>query len=303
METVTRHGRPTRETVVRRHRSHGVSVLAATLATACALVQDPPAGRRKTCADFERVAPDDPRPALTVLVAGTPRRMRLDTGARRSRLFSDARWETEDETSVLRDITICDRTFPQRMRRGRPVTDDPVGGILGMDFLLGKLVAIDFKVERICFYDDGAKPRRLWPNLRLHDAAIADGRLVLAWSPPDGDPLELFFDTGTGAVPLVLADDAWRRLTGIAPSAAPSRVPTAPRGTGRLVGAPLKRALSFWNVYAETSVSAFTPENGLTPESWPRRVDGLTGGALFRGMTIVIDTRKETPRFGAVPPS
>ena len=250
---------------------------------------------------------------ISVRMADRETRMQLDTGSEHSWLYGDElvkelsleRIAVDGISSVQLDLRIGTRVFSQhRMALHPPVEeDDGLIGTLGMDFLLGKVVSIDYVRRDVCFLPGDVDPESRWPAVRFISAELETGRLVLPWSVDGAETLRIFFDTGTGSVPFVVDKSTWQRLTsrtGLEHDNPRHTVP-AFHGTHELVGSLLAKRLSLGGFVAgEEAIVFYIEDLSQNPSQWPDHVHGLSGNSLFEDQRVIIDARDSAPRFAVV---
>lgn len=269
-----------------------VSVLIAlqAVSNAPATAPDPLAGM--DCSKFEVVRQDGGE-AITVdaVIDGKKKTLQLDTGADISQL-GDVSAAGLTGTSVK-----IGKTELGPLWFAKQPTD---GNTLGLDALIGQVVAIDYPRSRICFSRPANFPFPIYSATHWSPAVIREGHL---WVPVEIGGKEyknFFFDTGSSPLPIFTDASMWRTLTGLSDPKAAQHVLSGPAWdeTIKVVGSEIKAKVSIGDVdVASSPVAYFQPAKPTFFATDQSGADGLFGNALV-SKRIVLLYLSSRPLFG-----
>lgn len=269
-----------------------VSVLIAlqSVSAAQAAAPDPLAGM--DCSKFE-VVKQDGGAAITVdaVIDGHEKTLQLDTGASASELgdVSDAGLTGN---SVKIGNTELGPLWFMKQSTG--------GNTLGLDALIGQVVAIDYSRSRICFSKPANFPFAVYSATHWSPAVIREGHL---WVPVEIGAKEyknFFFDTGSDLLPLFTDASLWRALTALSDPKSAHHVLSGPSwgGSMKLVGSEIKAKVRIGDVeVASSPVAYFQPAKPTTFATDQSGADGLFGNALVSNHIVVLYLSSR-PLFG-----
>jgi hypothetical protein len=268
-----------------------VSVLIALQSASIAQTTAPDPLAGMDCSRFERVTQDGGE-AITVdaVIDGRKKTLQLDTGAAASEL-GDVSATGLTGTSVKTGKTELGPLWFMKQN-----TD---GNTLGLDALIGQVVAIDYPRSRICFSKPANFPFAIYSATHWSPAVIREGHL---WVPVKIGPKEyrnFFFDTGSSLLPLFTDASLWRTFTGLTgPKAAHHVLSGNSWGESmKLVGSEIKAKVRIGDVEVGSPVAYFQPAKPTTFATDQSGADGLFGNALVSDH-IVLLYLSSRPLFG-----
>ncbi len=175
--------------------------------------------------------------------------------------------------------------------------DDGISGSIGMDWLLGKIVVLDYVRQRFCLADDDHWIAREFPSIAWLRADLHNDRLFVPISLPHLGARELMFDTGASAAPLILNHrDDWLQLTGLRRLGQASSHHTAV-AWGQAIDiytAPVEGRVSIGDSQHDRTMAWHIPQGDV-----PGAPQGIIGNPLFWNGSVVLDLRQQS-RFGIV---
>jgi hypothetical protein len=171
--------------------------------------------------------------------------------------------------------------------------EHPLIGTIGPDFLVGKVLVIDFPKSRFYLADspnDGL--RDLLSRASFVDLERRSDRLFVTVEVAGVSYREFFFDSGASLLPILTSKKLWQRFTGLKGTEKSNMRVTVPSWGEEvaLVGAPVKGVLKFGKLQVRNPIAYFAPK-GLM------EADGLIGNSLFYDEYMVILDLKQN-RFG-----
>lgn len=184
-------------------------LIGAALATQSASVPDRLSGM--DCTPFRWVAVGDHSKGAIVVdltIDGRRRTMQLDTGADISFLNNAPAQGVTSRSVKVGKTELGPLWFAQTGGK-----DD--GGTLGLDALIGQVLAIDFPGSRLCFARPADFPYSIYSATNWTPAAIRNGKFFITLSVNGQARTDFFFDTGASLFPLSTDDSTWRQLTGL----------------------------------------------------------------------------------------
>ncbi|MCX5801191.1 MAG: hypothetical protein NTX17_07390 [Candidatus Eisenbacteria bacterium] len=176
----------------------------------------------------------------------------------------------------------------------------PVIGTIGQDFLVEKVLLLDFVKARFYLADstDGAL-RRLLSRASFVDLERRNNKLFVPVQIGEVASKDFFFDTGASLFPITTSKQMWQKLTGRKGTES-SNVRVRVSSWGQevvLIGAPAKGMLRFGELQVEHPMAYFDSTGSIDFSNWPFKTDGLLGNALFyHDFTVVLDLQQN--RFG-----
>jgi hypothetical protein len=244
---------------------------------------------------------------IPVALDGVTYWFQLDTGSDGTMLYGsrEARrrgWTETDQGFVrIQDVRAGGTSLgPARiwLRKGEDPEDETIGTV-GLNFLIGYFVILDFPRRRFCLLPRLDVPEELLASVASVPAEVRDGKFFVK---PDiaGTRLEaVFYDTGSSGFSLVVDLALWKRLTGRLSGDEATHKIEIP-SWGKLVpmfGAPAQGSLEIGPIRAEQPLVYYW---GHQPEfftSWPFQATGLIGNALLLEYVVVLDLGAR-PTFG-----
>ena len=231
--------------------------------------------------------------------------LQLDTGLDVTLIYgsltTDADWEECDGAYRVPSLTIGDMSLgPTWVRADRGMSAG--GGLLGsigLDLLVGHAVIIDYPGQRFALASLGDIPGGLLRRVSWTPATLRDGKLfphVIVNGQYLGD---MFFDTGSSALDVVVDLETWTTLTGVSsPDSAAIHWTAGSWGDAvTLVGQPALGPLVVGAAKVERPNVFYMAEQPRLFESWPFPATGLIGNAAFFDRVVVLDLGLR-PRFG-----
>lgn len=244
------------------------------------------------CSKFE-VVNQDGGAAITVdaVIDGRKKTLQLDTGSGISLLGGVS------SAGLTADSVKIGKTELGPLWFGQQNTD---GSTLGLDALIGQVVAIDYPRSRICFSRPANFPFAIYSETHWAPAVIRQGHL---WVPVEigaKDYENFFFDTGSDLLPILTDATLWRSLTGLSDPQQGTHVLSGNSwgASMKLVGAETKAKVRIGDVeVASSPVAYFQPTKPKTFETDQSGADGLFGNALVSNR-IVLLYLSSRPLFG-----
>jgi hypothetical protein len=243
------------------------------------------------CSKFE-VVKQDGGAAITVnaVIDGSNKTLQLDTGSAVS-MLGDASAAGLTGTSVKIGKTELGPLWFMKQN-----TD---GSTLGLDALIGEVVAIDYARSRICFSKPANFPFPIYSATHWTPAAIREGHL---WVPVEigGKEYEnFFFDTGSDLLPIFTDAALWHSLTGLSDPKAGTHVLSGSSWgeSMKLVGSEVKAKVRIGDMEVGSPVAYFQPAKPATFATDQSGADGLFGNALVSNR-IVLLYLSSRPLFG-----
>jgi hypothetical protein len=176
---------------------------------------------------------------------------------------------------------------------------DELGGSIGLDLLVGRLVLIDYPGRRFALMNHGQAPlwmlqRTTWARAELRDAKLFLN-VVLNGKGVEG----LFFDTGASAFDITVDFETWRELTGCTgPEDATTQWTVQSWGNElTAVGSPAQGPLVIGSARIQEPHIFYLKEQPNLFAGWPFPAKGLVGNAPFWDQIVIIDLGIR-PRFG-----
>jgi hypothetical protein len=171
--------------------------------------------------------------------------------------------------------------------------EHPLIGTIGPEFLVGKILLLDFPKMRFYLADSlNDALRDLLSRASFVDLERRNERLFVTLQIAGVSYREFFFDTGASLFPIMTSKKLWQKLTGLKGTEKSNIRVTAPSWGEEvaLIGAPVKGVLKFGKLQVRNPVAYFAPA-GLID------TDGLIGNALFYDEYMVVLDLKQN-RFG-----
>ena len=273
-----------------------VSVLIAlqSVSAAPAAAPDPLAGM--DCSKFE-VVKQDGGAAITVdvLIDGKKKTLQLDTGS---------------GTSQIGDVSAAGLTASS-VKIGKTelgplwfMKQNTDGSTLGLDALIGWVVALDYPRSRICFSKPANFPFPIYSATHWTPAVIRESHLWVPVTIAGKNYENFFFDTGSDLLPIFTDASLWRSLTGLSGPKFASHVLSgnAWGETMKLVGADVKAKIRIGDVEVGSPIAYFQPAKPTTFATDQSGADGLFGNALVSSH-IVLMYLSSRPLFGILAPT
>jgi hypothetical protein len=274
-----------------------VSVLIAlqSVSSGPATAPDPLAGM--DCSRFE-VVKQDGGSAITVdaVIDGHKKTLQLDTGS---------------DTSQLGDVSAAGLTGTS-VKIGKTelgplwfMKQNTDGNTLGLDALIGQVVAIDYPRSRICFSRPANFPFPIYSATHWSPAVIREGHLWVPVQIGAKEYKDFFFDTGSDLLPIFTDSTLWHGLTGLSDPKAADHVLSgnAWGATMSLVGSEVKAKVRIGDVeIASSPVAYFQPARPTIFATDQSGADGLFGNALV-SKHIVLLYLSSRPLFGLLDPA
>jgi hypothetical protein len=179
------------------------------------------------------------------------------------------------------------------------------GNTLGLDALIGQVVAIDYPRSRICFSRPANFPFQIYSATHWSPAAIREGHLWVPVQIGAKEYKDFFFDTGSDLLPIFTDAALWHGLTGLSDPKAADHVLSgnAWGATMSLVGSEVKAKVRIGDVeIASSPVAYFQPARPTIFATDQSGADGLFGNALV-SKHIVLLYLSSRPLFGLLDPA
>lgn len=257
---------------------------------------------------------------IPVKLTGTTRAlwMQLDTGSDATMVY-EIPWKqlhltvpqaAGDSSKILLSAAIGNQWFDSLWVRmaygfGDSLTEKeerPVIGTIGQDWLIGRILLLDFPHKRFCLLSSVESiPKEFLARASFVDLHNRNNKLFITIEVADTASNYFFFDTGSSLFQIVTTPALWKKFTGLRgdeKNIARLKVPSWGK-EAILLGAPTKGPLKIGSLTVRNPTVYFdsTALNDFT--TWPFKVDGLVGNALFYDHhTILIDLIKN--RFGVL---
>ena len=270
--------------------------------------------RALSCSFFEWIAFEGVGPyaamRIPVGIGGSTYWFQLDTGADGSVLYGSSiaeknGWLIEGDARFARveSLTLGGMTLPAAqfgIRQNRTPSEQTVGTI-GLNFLVGKMVMLDFPQRRFCLAPAFDPPLEFVVGVAFVPAELRDGKLFVNPTVAGRAIEDLFFDTGASAFGVHVDFERWKELTGLS-SADQGRAVTVPSwGTEvTIVSADASGSFELGEFVTARPAVSFNADSPVTFAKWPFAVQGLIGNVMFLDSIIVLDLSAQ-PKFGMRP--
>jgi hypothetical protein len=174
-------------------------------------------------------------------------------------------------------------------------------GSLGLDVLVGNLVLIDYPGQRLAIMRHGVAPRWLLEQTSWSGAELRHAKFFLQVKLAGERVSDLFFDTGSSAMDIVVDLEDWTQLTGCSGPGEAATVWTANRrnSNATIVGAPVRGPLVVGPVRVDRPDVYYLAEQPSLFADWPFPARGLIGNAPFWDLVVVMDLGVRQ-RFGVL---
>lgn len=177
----------------------------------------------------------------------------------------------------------------------------PRFGSLGLDVMVGHLVVIDFPGQRFAIIEHGAAPGWLLEQTSWAEAELRDAKFFLHVDLGGERVDDLFFDTGSSALDIVVDFEDWVRLTGCSGPEEASSTRTGKRWGSDvgIIGASARGPLAVGMVKIDRPTVYYLAEQPSLFGDWPFPARGLIGSAPFWDCVVVMDLGIRQ-RFGVI---
>jgi hypothetical protein len=172
---------------------------------------------------------------------------------------------------------------------------------LGLDALIGCVVVVDYPGQRIALLEPGATPGWLLERTSWTNAGLRHGKLFLEVELAGERVTDLFFDTGSSALDIVMDLAGWTESTGCTgPDDAATVWTVNSWGSDvTVLGCPARGPLVVGTIRVDSPNVCCLLERPTLFSGWPFPTSGLVGSAPFWDDVVVIDLGVK-PRFGVV---
>jgi len=261
------------------------------------------------------------RPKLAILIPcmlkGNPRKLllQLDSGADGSSIqegprrqfhlpitWADSEYAFTTVSATLGSYHIDSIRFAiTRDAKDTLQENDPYPniGTLGEDFLVGKVLILDFPHNRFAIFDSMNRlPDEFLSRVSFTSLNRRNNKLFVTIQLGDTASSNFFFDSGSSMFPIITTKQLWKRLTGLQGNESSLlRAKVASWGKDVIeVGAPIKGGVRLGILTVPNAIAYFDSTRDEFA-SYPFKTDGLIGNALlYDDYTVVIDLVKN--RFG-----
>lgn len=177
-------------------------------------------------------------------------------------------------------------------------------GTLGLDGLIGLVVAIDYPRTRICLARPAHFPFSIFSATKWAPAEIRNGHLFVPLKIGNREYKNFFFDTGASLFPISTDAARWSELTGLADA---NQATDSIKGKAwgepiELFGAKTGQLLQIGDVRLGEPMVYFEPARPNFFRDSQENADGLIGNASVWDRTVVLYLSSR-PRFGLLDPS